>query len=40
MGMRVKRLHKVMGSEYACHLRGVLMYKNQGGCMHIFRIFE
>ena len=33
MGMRVERLHKVMESEYACHLRGILMCRNKGNIL-------
>ena len=40
MGMRVERVHKVMESEYTCHLRGVMEYSDQRECMNISRIYE
>ena len=40
MRMRVERLQKVMEGEYACHLRGVMKYHDQRGCMNIIRIYE
>ena len=40
MRMRVERLQKVMEGEYACHLRGVMKYSDQRGCMNIIRIYE
>ena len=39
MRMRVERL-QVMEGEYACCLRGVMKYSDQGGCMNIIRIYE
>ena len=40
MRMRVERLHKMMEAEYACHVRGVMKYSDQRGCMNIIRIDE
>ena len=40
MRRRVERLQKVMEGEYACHLRGVMKYSDQRGCMNIIRIYE
>ena len=40
MRMRVERLQKVMEGKYACHLRGVMKYSDQRGCMNIIRIYE
>ena len=30
----------MMEGEYACHLRGVIKYSYQRGCMNIIRIYE
>ena len=38
--MRVERLHKMMEGKYACHLRGVIKYSDQRGCMNIIRVYE
>ena len=38
--MRVERLHKMMEGDYACHLRSVMKYSDQRGCMNIIRIYE
>ena len=40
MGMRVKRLQKMMEGEYVCRLSGVMKYNDQRGCMNIIRIYE
>ena len=40
MGMRVKRLQKMMEGEYACRLSGVIRYSDQRECMNIIRIYE
>ena len=40
MRMRVERLQMVMEGEYACHIRGIMKYSDQRGCMNIIRIYE
>ena len=40
MVMSVERLQNVMEGEYACHLRGVMKYSDQRGCINIIRIYE
>ena len=40
MGMRVKRLQKMMEGEYACHLSGVIKYSDHRGCINIIRTYE
>ena len=40
MGMRVKRLQKMMEGKYACCLSGVIKYNDQRGCMNIIKIYE